>query len=186
MALIEFLKAGVLQAPRAVTSAKHNDEEEVGFLTPSFDEGSLLLRDQAGDYVRLDWQKPQRSSSDRKDSRAEADRRRPLLPGKYTLTNYRIARRNADGHEWSTSATGRMIRQIEVVAGQEQRVEVKAEIAMNCRARPVREGSDVQVTISGEHHAGLTIYRDGQRIPLGFVVRDAEGKELTTSPMRYG
>ena len=186
MALIECLKSGVLEAPRAVTSAEHKDGDEVGFITPNFDEGSVLLRNPDGAYVRLDWQRRDRGGSGSTNGAAEADRRRPLTAGKYALTNYRITRRDAEGHEWFISATGKMIRQIEVVAGQEQRMEVKAEIAMNCRARPIREGIDVQVTIVGEHHAGLTIYRDGQRIPLGFVVRDADGKELTTSPMKYG
>jgi hypothetical protein len=57
---------------------------------------------------------------------------------------------------------------------------------MTCRARPTSQGVDVQVTIMGEHHAGLTIYGDGKRIPLEFVVSDAAGKELARGPFKYG
>lgn len=184
--MIEFLQTGVLAKPRAVTSAEASDRDEVGFIVPSFDAGSLLLKNEHDEYVRLEWPVMDRRSDRASRPRAAHDTRRPLPPGKYTLTNYRIARRGHDGRDWFISATGKNIRQLEVTAGQEQRVELRAEIGMNCRTRPTSQGVDVQVTIMGEHHAGLTIYRDGKRIPLEFVVTDADGKELASGPLKYG
>lgn len=184
--MIEFFKAGVLQAPRAVTSAKASDDSEVGFVTPNFDAGSVLLRNTDGLFVRLDWPASERRRDGDAKPQTKHDGRRPLPPGKYTLTNYRIVRRDHDGREWFVSATGKNIRQIEVVAGQTHRFELKPEIAMNCSVKPMASGVGVQAMIMGEHHAGLTIYRDGKRIPMEFVIVDADGKELASGPMNYG
>lgn len=185
MALIEFFKAGVLETPRAITTAANRDTDEVGFVAPSFDEGALVLKNESGEYFRLEWPRTDRAAS-KKTDRPVAVVRRPLPPGKYTMTNYRVARRDKDGREWFISATGKNIRQIEVVAGQTQRLDLKLEIGMNCRAKPTASGVDVQAMIMGEHHAGLTIYRDGKRMPMEFVIVDSDGKELASGPMSYG
>ena len=183
--MIEFFKAGVLETPRAVTTAAHRDTDAVGFITPSVDEGALVLKNENGEFVRLEWPGTDRAASKKTDRPADAGRR-PLPPGKYTVTNYRVARRDKDGREWFISATGKNIRQIEVVASQTHRLDLKPEIAMNCRVKSTGASVEVQAMIMGEHHAGLTIYRDGKRIPMEFVIVDADSKELASGPMNYG
>jgi len=183
--LIEFFKTGVLESPRAIATAAHRDNEEVGFVAPSFDEGTIVLKNASDEFVRLEWPKTDRVTA-KKTDRPIATMRRPLPPGKYTVTNYRMVRRDHGGREWFISATGKNIRQIEVVAGQTHRLDLRPEIAMNCRVKMTASGVDVQAVIMGEHHAGLTIYRDGKRIPMEFVIVDADGKELASGPMTYG
>lgn len=186
MALIEFLESGVLQVPRAVTAAKSDGTDQVGFIATSFEEGSLMLKDSSGEYVRLEWPKAERGRGRTAKSPTAADRRRPVPPGTYTLTGYRIVRRDDKGREWFIAATGKNIRKIDVTAGEEQRVEVKEEIGMNCRARRTDQGVHVQVGIMGEHHAGLTIYSAGKRIPIRYKITDADGHEIAAGPLEYG
>jgi hypothetical protein len=185
VALIEFFKAGVLEAPRAVTSATHPDTDQVGFVTPSFDAGAVVLKNESDEFFRLEWPRTDHAAA-KKTDRPHAAMRRPLPPGKYSVTNYRVARPDKDGHEWFVSATGKNIRQFEITAGQTHRLDLKAEIAMNCRAKSTAGGVTVQAMIMGEHHAGLTIYRDGKRIPMRFAVLDKSGKEVAAGELEYG
>ena len=47
-------------------------------------------------------------------------------------------------------------------------------------------GFMIQVPIVGQHHAGVTIYKAGKRIPMNFVVTGTDGKELEKGKMNYG
>ncbi len=42
------------------------------------------------------------------------------------------------------------------------------------------------MAISGSGHAGMSIYRDGKRIPVSFRISDAAGKVVQEGPITYG
>jgi hypothetical protein len=172
--LIQFLKSGVLKPPQAVTDAPPPNARHVGFIVPNFDEGSLLLKNAQGQFFRLSWEKK------------TENRRRALPPGDYHLMGYRIVRRDAKGDEWFISVTARGTQRVTVRAGQEQPVEVSETITVQCRAKPGGAGVEVQMMIMDKNQSGLSIYRNGKRIPMRYTVTDAQGKEVASGMMNYG
>jgi hypothetical protein len=44
----------------------------------------------------------------------------------------------------------------------------------------------LQVTVSGEIEAGLSIYRAGRRIPMEYRVLDSGGRVIARGGMEYG
>lgn len=177
-----FLKSGALQGPRAVTAPPAKNEEQAGFVKPGFEEGSLLLKNKDGAFFRLVWQ----NKEDGTPGTVADDLRRALLPGDYTLTGYTIVRRDDQKKEWFLWATGRAIRKLTVRAAEEQQVRVDETIQARFTARSGGDSIQIQVAISGEHHSGLSIFREGQRIPIHFHIASAQGHELATGTVEYG
>ncbi len=156
-------------------------------ILPGFDEGSLFLSDDRDHHFRLYWgeQKPNDSTA---SAVTKTDERLRALPaGKYTLTEYRIVRRDSQGRRWFIAANSvKGIRQLVVHAGQKQRVELSDVIHMQCSTRPGKMGVMIGAAILGEGRSGLSIYREDRRIPMHYVVRNGQGEILAAGPMRYG
>ena len=190
MALIKFLKSGQLQPPRAVMATAKKDARGVGFIVPGFSRGSLMLKDDDGRHVRLSWESdPKIQDSEKQDlKKADSENQlRALAPGTYTLTGYRIERRDKQGKPWFISATSAHgIRKLTVREGQVHRVDLGDVIHVQCRVRATDEGIRVTASVQGEHHSGLSIYSDGKRIALHYVVRGADDERLATGKMAYG
>lgn len=178
-----FLKSGALQGPRAVTTPPAKNEDQAGFVKPSFEEGSLLLKNKDGAFFRLVWQKKESGSP---AATVANDQRRALPPGDYTLTGYTIVRRDDQKKEWFLWATGRAIGKLTVRAGKEQQVRVDETIQARFTARSGVDSVLIQVAVSGEHHSGLSIFREGQRIPIHYHIASAQGQELATGTVEYG
>lgn len=172
--MIQFLKSGALKPPQAVTDAPPQNANNVGFIVPNFDEGSLLLKNAHGQFFRLSWEKK------------TENRRRALPPGSYSLMGYRIVRRDAKGDEWFVSVTARGTQRVTVHAGHEQQVKVSENVTVQCRAKPGGEGVEVQMMIMDAQHSGLSIYHNGKRIPIRYNITDAQGKEVASGTMNYG
>lgn len=172
--MIAFLRTNTLTRPRRVTTTPAAEDRTSGVLTPNFEEGTLLLKDKDGTFYRLGWKKNDR------------DRRRALPPGAYTLTAYTLVRRDDTGKEWFLSATGRAIRTLDVRAGTEQKIALQEFAHVLCRAVPMQGGVQIQGVVQGEHHSGTSLYRDGQRITLGYRLSDSQGKELAAGNLEYG
>jgi hypothetical protein len=185
-AMISFLKSGELKAPRAVAAPPDNKVAGAGFVTASFAEGALFLKNAMGEHYRLEWAKEPRTSAAGSAPKDVADRRRALPPGEYTLTCYRVVRRDAQGGEWFISATGHHIRRLVVRAGEEQKIQVDETVRVTGRALPKDGEISIQLKIAGEHGSGLTIYRDGKRIDIGYRVLDGQSKELGRGTLDYG
>ncbi|MCH8042919.1 MAG: hypothetical protein IID44_04295 [Planctomycetes bacterium] len=184
MALVEFLKSGQLKPPRAVTVAAKKDSRGVGFVVPSFRRGSLMLKDADGRMVRLSWEDAEKKKAKKADA---PDQRRALAPGTYTLIGYRILRTDKEGKPWFISATSpHGIRKLTVREGQINRVQLSSAVHIQCKVRATGEGIRVMAGVQGEHHSGLSIYRDGKRIAMHYVVRGSGGKKLSTGKMEYG
>ena len=145
-----------------------------------------MLKDTDGRHVRLSWEngRPKNKGAKKKDSEG---RLRALKPGTYTITNYRILRDDKQGKPWFISATSAHgIRKLTVRKGQINRVQLSDAIHVRCRVRPTDEGLRVTAGVQGEHHSGLSIYREGKRIAMHYVVRGPGGEKLSTGKMEYG
>ena len=107
--------------------------------------------------------------------------------GSYTLTGYRILRRDEHGVQWFTSTilAHHDQHKIKVVAGKELELKTDPAIAVSCEV-DVTSKVIVRSFFKGMHGAGLTIYKNGKRIPLGYQITSPDGKPLESSAMKYG
>jgi hypothetical protein len=191
--LIKFLSSGRLKPPRSIHRPAKSGTVGHGTLLPSFEEGSVLLKDAGGDVVRVSWE-PLKSAlkvaSGKAVSRPKpsvASMRRSLPAGVYTLIGYRVIRRDRSGRSWFVSATDPLgIRKFAVVSGKQKRLEIDERVTVECAARRTRMGLRLQVTVSGEIEAGLSIYRAGRRIPMEYRVLDSGGRVIARGGMEYG
>jgi len=155
--------------------APGDQDKTLGWITPSFEQGALLLADDEGRFFRLSWGELDKEAGGRED------KRRALPAGKYVLAGYRIVERDADKAEWHVSATARKIRSVRVEAGVVQRIEIDATIRIGKRLK----GKKIAMQIRGQR-AGLSIYKQGRRIPIGYRLNGAGGDVLVSGAMRYG
>ena len=192
--MIKFLRSGSLKRPRSVHRPGKPGTAGHGLLVPSFDEGTVLVKNVGGEVIRVSWESPRpktggkpNQSSDRRPPRSEASRLRALPSGVYTLVGYRVIRRDKSGRSWLVSATAsRGIRKFAVVAGKRSTLEIDEQVVVDCAARRTKLGLRLLVTVAGEIESGLTIYRAGRRISIEYRVLDATGRVLARGPMEYG
>lgn len=165
------LAAKPLPLPEPITTAPRELARDMAALTPSFERGALLLAAADGRRFRLSWEEG-----------AGADRRRALPAGAYTLVGYRIVAADAGGRLWHVSASGAKLRELDLPAGTERTLAIDPTIRIMKRVA----GGELQVTVQGDDKAGLTIYREGKRIPLGFELSGADGARRGAGQVRYG
>ncbi|MGI9241193.1 MAG: hypothetical protein ACR2RV_10355 [Verrucomicrobiales bacterium] len=174
-----------------------SDDSKVGFVSSNLGHGSVFLKNDQGAVTRLAWE----AIDEETDDRGESDERphQPVtededggrllaLPvGTYTLAGYRFCRKDKYGANWFISAILAHYdeHQIIVRPGKVSRIEIDPTVVVSCRANAT-EKLIVQAGVQGMHGAGLTIYREGRRIPMGFTISAANGKLLETGEMDYG
>ncbi len=146
----------------------------MGLVTASFAEGSIIAKNAQGKLFRLAW--------DRQDK----DRRRALPAGTYTLTHYQLVRRDSQDKAWFLAATSHGFGRLVVRAGQEQAVKVKEAVSLKWKVHAAGGSLDMNMVLHGEHHAGVSLYKDGKRIAARYRVTDAEDKELAAGLLEYG
>lgn len=114
-------------------------------------------------------------------------RQRALGAGVYTIIGYRVIRRDKVGRKWFVSATApRGIRKFAVVAGKQKTLAIDELVTIDCSARRTKMGLRILVTVFGEIESGLSIYREGRRIPIEYRVLDAAGGVIARGGMEYG
>jgi hypothetical protein len=130
----------------------------------------MFLREDEGDAVyRLAW------------TDAESERPRAIPAGTYRVVGYRIQRVDENGTPWHLSATGNSIAKLTLTPGATGQVDIDATVHVKKRFHAGR----VAMAITGQK-AGLTIYKEGKRIPVRFRLADGEGTELAAGKMNYG
>lgn len=112
----------------------------------------------------------------------DGDTRRGLAPGRYEVLGYRRIERDASGATWIASASGPPT-ELELRSGEESVFAPPAPaLAFEAGESPFRSA---QVSVS-DGTRGVALYRDGRRIELAYVLRDAAGHVLGRGPMDYG
>lgn len=127
-----------------------------------------MLRDGAGRAWRLAW--------------SSAPGGRFALPaGSYAWLTYRLVEGT-----WHLSATAAPLATVEVRAGESATIDAKDGIQLRLRGalRPGRV--QVEVHIGGAVGGGLSIYRDGRRVPLTCAIVDEAGGTVGGAPLSYG
>ena len=154
-----------------MTITESIDEEGGGTVTSDFDEGDLFLLDEYGASYRLSWT----------GLESEEERVRSVPAGTYRLRTYRIVRREGDAL-WHISVTAPTLQTIDVRPGENIKVEVGADIHLGKKLG----GERAQMRISDAEGAGLSIYREGKRIPIDYRILGSGGEQLASGRMRYG
>ncbi len=175
MALSDYLKSEPLDLPLVVDTGPVALSSGEGYVLPSFERGAVLLQNQHGDSWRLSWEADDAQKSD-------ADRRRALPVGDYSVVGYRLLRDSAAGVAWHLSATGKQLAKVRVEPGQAALVAIPDTITIQGQLR----GKGVGMSITGLKGAGLSIYKGGQRIPIGYQLTGVGGRPLAKGSMNYG
>jgi hypothetical protein len=173
--LIEYLGGKPLPLPE-VLDAPAPASAGAAEVVPGFARGVVLLRAQDGRLLRLSWDEEPRPPEDRQD------RRRSLPAGKYALVGYRLIERDDSGTIWHLSASAPSIRSIELRADQPNELAIDATIHVAGRLGTEQLG----IAVQGEKRSGLSIYRDGKRIPIGYELLGPDGETLGQGKITYG
>jgi len=139
-------------------------------VSPAFAAGSIVL--QRGDrLMTLHW------------SKDDKDRRRRLAAGEYLVRTMRIERQK-EGTWWFLSSTGPAKRKLHLKKG--TKLSIDDSVMFRSIAR--RRGDKLQLGfgITTKDKRGLSIYRDGKRVPVTYRVLDKKGKVLAQGTMNYG
>jgi len=143
-------------------------------LKVGFAEGSLMFRDAAGNIVRVPWEST--------GQKGVPKGKLAVPEGEYTLTSYRIVDRSREGEVWHVSATAKSIQEVSVVAGETVKVELDKTVHVKQR---FKRGS-IGMTITGMSAAGLSIYKNGKRIPMGWKLVTEKDEAVIHGKINYG
>ncbi|MDA1266073.1 MAG: hypothetical protein O2816_13415 [Planctomycetota bacterium] len=171
MAFAKWFESKPVSLPQVVGRAPKQLAEGEGLVETDLQRGAILLVNEDGEHVRLSW-----------EGEAGEDRGRALPVGTYHLTGYRVLATADDGTAWHLSATKPKLREIEVVAGETLELEIDQRVHLSLNQTAKR----VNVAVMGDGHAGLSVYKAGRRIPLGYRLLDADGKSVAKGDLRYG
>lgn len=133
--------------------------------------GALLVQDEEGRQFRLSWE----PETDLKDTR------RALPAGSYKIVGARHVTTARKDEVWHTSLSGLQLGTLELEAGKTKRVTLDPTIHLKTR----RHRAHFSVQVTGPLGAGLSLYKNGVRIPLGYRVMRGE-EELAKGDLRYG
>jgi len=175
--LVSFFEEKPLPLPRVVDGATltaATDRPEVGWVTLEQGEAALLVKDGQGHAWRLSWEQ--------REGVASSERRRALPPGDYEVVGYRIIDRSREAETWHVCASRPRLDALRVRAGEEHALSLDATIRVAKRL----SDDQIQMAITGANAAGLSIYRDGRRIPIRYELRGRDGEVLRAGRMNYG
>jgi hypothetical protein len=109
------------------------------------------------------------------------DGARPVPAGKYRVKHYDVQQ-----GDFFLSASGQKGPMVEVKAGEEVELPMDGTFKFAANVRP-RKGAYGVGTCPGDGHGmAIVLIKAGRLVEMSAVVRDAEGKELSRTPMRYG
>lgn len=171
MALATYLRAKPLPLPSVVGASRVATSGPQGEVTASFERGALIVQHADGRAFRVTWE----GVGDR------GSQPRALPVGTYKVRGYRVLADDAAGVPWMLSSSGASLGVFTVAAGKTTAVPSDGTV----RLVKQRRGQTVSVAVQGHAHAGLTVYRNGKRIPMGYRLV-AEGKVVDEGPMAYG
>ena len=157
-------------ATRIDGKAGREDGKKYGTLTVPFEIGSVYLasaeRGGDGDF-RVVW--------------SEGGAREVPI-GVYRATNYQVEKAK-DGIDWMLS--GKSDRLVRIEEGKETRLDLDVRAHLAFSLKITHHGALVQLGITGDGE-GLSIVRNGRLVELRYRALDADRKELSAGPMKYG
>ena len=87
---------------------------------------------------------------------------------------------------WFLSSTGPAVKKVQVSARSPNKLAIPG--AVHFKARAHRKGQKLQLgfALFGADHRGISIYREGKRVPVTYRVLDQKGKTIAKGAMNYG
>lgn len=166
--LVAYLGASPLPLPQVVDNAQPAAAGEATVL-PSFQRGAVLLRASDGRELRLSWDEP------------GGERRRALPAGRYGILGYRLSA-VADGASWHLVGSGLGNVTVGFSAGGTHVIAIDPVVRVEERI-----GADrIEVGLVGHEDAGVSLYRDGARVPLRYRRFDRAGALLGEGMLQFG
>jgi hypothetical protein len=174
--LQSWFRSKPLPLPKLIASPPAGATDgESGVIVLPEGEAALLLEDEQGQALRISWERVE-------DQRPNKDRRRALPAGQYKILGLRQVDRSREGELWHTSTTGRQLGFLDVEEGEQQTLELDRKIVFS---RALRK-TQVAMGITHPSGAGLSIYKDGRRIPITYELHAADGRIVRHGAMNYG
>jgi hypothetical protein len=127
------------------------------------------LRAADGRLLRVSWDEP------------GADRKRHVAPGRYELLGYRLMA-EAEGTTWHVSSSGLRAVSMDFSPGGTHLVSIDPTILLEERV----QSDGLQVAVRGHENGGLSIYKEGKRVPIGYRRVDRAGTLLGEGKIEYG
>ncbi len=110
-----------------------------------------------------------------------------LDPGIYRLIGYRIRRSDESDAPWFLSATAVAGESLEIRAGKSTELAIEPSVTVNLIAQRDDRAALLSLSMRGPLVSpAITIYKDGERIPLRYEVLDARSRVLASGVMEYG
>ncbi|MFV1966345.1 MAG: hypothetical protein ACC628_13050 [Pirellulaceae bacterium] len=156
-----------------VSTPPRNRSIDQGWVESTIEDGEVFLEG-GGKLYRLTWESGQ------------PDRRRALAAGHYKVRGYRIRKTDPQGAAWHISVSSPGFSDLVVRPKQGAKIDIKPTISMKCQVHRKGLGLTVFTPVLGEEENGLSVYRQGKRLPLGYRLSDASGATIATGTMRYG
>ena len=113
-----------------------------------------------------------------------------------------MARKDAKGVPWFVSTTSHGFRKLVVRSGKVKRVKIDPAVHVDVRATIHGEQIQARMMLNGDrpggiiagriagrhagHRIGLSIYRAGKRISIGYRALDGQGEIIASGTMQYG
>jgi len=176
--LMEWLGSKSPDRPVVVGSRTQPKAHE-GLVRCSVSHGSVLLVPAGGggevvDQVRLVF------SGER-----GAAALRAMGEGEWMVRNYRVHRQDDRGRKWQLWGSGARGRRIQVKRGETVRLDLDLAVTVKPMAKPSKKGLRVGLGVSGDSRMGVTVIREGDRVPARYVVGQGD-RVLTSGSMAYG
>ncbi len=146
---------------------------EPAWVRSNLEQGSIILQGPNGD-VALDWKKD------------DSQRVRGIPPGTYRLRTVRVERLQDKVH-WCLSSTTPPKKRLKL--GSDKKITLKVPDTVHFHGKVHRKGKrqlQLGFGIHSRNHHGLSIYRDGKRVPVAYKVLSTKGKALAWGKMNYG
>lgn len=140
-------------------------------------EAAVILEDEQGHRFRLS------SETVEKKRHSRSPVRRAVPAGKYRVLGIHAIDRSRRDQVWHLSTSGRRLGTLEVTEGEEVPYELDRTVHIE---GALQEGKRISVSVRHTSGAGLTLYRDGRRIPMSYRLVDRRKKTLRSGKITYG
>ena len=141
-------------------------------VSSNLETGSIILAGPQGD-VAIHWKK------------SDEHRSRGLPPGTYRLRTVRIEREQKGVH-WFLSATSQPRKPMAFGSGAKVKLEVADTVHFKGKVKRMGRKLQLNFEIHSKTHQGLSVYKNGKRVPVTYKLLSAKGEVLATGKMNYG
>lgn len=140
-----------------------------------------MLKNADGALFRLSW--PEQGAP---EGAAEEQRRICIVPaGTYACVNYRIIR-SVGGARWHLSGTAPEIESVQVEEGLTKTVRIDSTISLKLALRRPGKKALLGSPVKGHGGCGLSVYRAGKRVSLGYRLETGAGEVTASGHFSYG